>query len=127
MKSLKTIIAILLIAIIVLAAPMMRCFVSGNLNQVIFAHILLSLIAAIYIGAEPALQCALYPSNIRNTALSLAYNLSTSIFGGTTPYIMAIMVGKTGNLNFAAIYLIACASLGLIALSYAKVWQQNKA
>jgi MHS family proline/betaine transporter-like MFS transporter len=113
---------IILILIIISILPMINYFTGGNLMQVIIAHMILSILAAIYIGAEPALQCDLYPSNIRNTALSLAYNISTSVFGGTTPYVATMIMQKWQNLQFVALYIITSALLGITALySYKKI------
>lgn len=112
---------VIIVLIAVLTLPMINYFINGNLSQVIFAHVVLSTLAAVYIGAEPALQCDLYPSNIRNTALSLAYNISTSIFGGTTPYVITTIIQKWHNLQLAAIYIMISALFCMTALySYKK-------
>ncbi|KJV57497.1 sugar (and other) transporter family protein [Orientia chuto str. Dubai] len=88
----------------------------GNFNVAIFAQIAVAILAALYIGAEPAMQSALYCSNIRNTALSLSYNISVSIFGGTAPIIFEYLVQTTGSLHSVAYYIASCSVISLIGI-----------
>jgi MHS family proline/betaine transporter-like MFS transporter len=92
-------------------------FEFGNFSSIIIAQIVIAILAALYIGPEPALQAELYPTKIRSTALSVSYNTSTSIFGGTAPYMMESLV-QNGNMGSGAIYIIVCAVLSLIALYF---------
>jgi MHS family proline/betaine transporter-like MFS transporter len=112
----KRIFAAIMLLIVVLIFPMTNYLMVGNFLQVIMAHIVLSSLAALYIGVEPALQCEIYPSNIRNTALSLAYNVATTIFGGTAPFLMHILSGSLGSLYACSSYILLCSLGGLIAL-----------
>jgi MHS family proline/betaine transporter-like MFS transporter len=52
----KKIFGITIAAISILAPICSNYFVSGTFAQVVFAHITLSILAALYIGAEPALK-----------------------------------------------------------------------
>jgi MFS transporter, MHS family, proline/betaine transporter len=117
--------AIILAIIICSCSLLLRIFETGSFYEIIFAQIFLSILAACYIGPEPALQAELYPTNIRNTALSLSYNLATSIFGGTTPYIIELIVQKTGKITSCTYYIIACAVLSLIGLYFYKSRAKN--
>jgi MHS family proline/betaine transporter-like MFS transporter len=118
---------LILLAIVFLVLPMTVYFINGNLHEIICAHIVLSILAAFYIGVEPALQCELYPSNIRNTALSLAYNFATTIFGGTTPYVMQKVIKNTASLHNGGMYILCCGIASLIALKlYANRLVTNK-
>lgn len=92
----------------------------GNWNMVVFAQILLGIIAASYIGPEPALQAELYTTNIRSTAISISYNVATSLFGGTAPYIIAFLFVKIGSLSGCVIYVIITSILSLIGLYFYK-------
>lgn len=98
----------------------MDMFEQGSIRDIWIAQIILSILAALYIGAEPALQAEFYPTKIRNTALSLSYNIATSIFGGTTPYILQLLLNKTGVVTSAAYYIAGCAILSLGALYFYK-------
>lgn len=107
--------------LIILITPFMINIIENEgLCFIIIAQIILSILAAFYIGPEPALQAELYPSNIRNTALSLSYNIATSLFGGTTPLVATYLMQKTGTITSVIYYVITCAMASLIALAFYK-------
>ncbi len=109
--------ALIMLLIAILIFPMVNYLMTGAFYQVVAAHIVLSSLAALYIGSEPALQCDIYPSNIRNTALSIAYNIATSIFGGTAPFVMQILASNpSASLYPCAGYMLLCSFSGLLAL-----------
>ena len=104
--------------IIILSSTfLLESFEFGDFSSIIVAQVIIAILAAMYIGPEPALQAELYPTNIRSTALSISYNTATSVFGGTAPYIMESLV-QNGNMGSGAIYIIVCAILSLIALYF---------
>jgi MHS family proline/betaine transporter-like MFS transporter len=49
-------------------------------------------------GTGPATLPALFPTKIRAGALSVAFNISVSLFGATTPLVTAALVTATHNL-----------------------------
>jgi MHS family proline/betaine transporter-like MFS transporter len=57
--------AVILLLIALLTFPLINCFMTGDFTSVVCAHITLSILAAFYIGVEPAMQCDLYPSSVR--------------------------------------------------------------
>ncbi len=107
-------------AIMISIFSVMDMFSNGSVEGIWVAQIVLSVMAAMYIGAEPALQTELYPTNIRNTALSLSYNIATSLFGGTAPYVFHSLVYNTGMVTSASYYIVTCSFLSLIALFFYK-------
>lgn len=110
-----------LLIIIMIFTGIIDRLVIGNFGEVGFASIIVAILAALYVGAEPALQAELYPTNVRNTALSLSYNIATSLFGGTTPYLVEFFVQKSDNgdsLIFCIYYLTICTILSCLALSF---------
>jgi len=113
----RKIFVINLVIIILTSTFLLESFEFGNFSSIIIAQIIIAILAALYIGPEPALQAELYPTNIRSTALSVSYNTATSIFGGTAPYIMESLV-QNGNMGSGSIYIIVCAVLSLIALYF---------
>lgn len=109
-----------LIIIIAFSSGLVNTFENGDFRAIAIAQIILSILAAAYIGPEPALQAEFYPTNVRNTALSLSYNTATSIFGGTTPYVVAYLVQKTNLVSSCNYYIIGCTILSFIALFFYK-------
>lgn len=113
----RKIFVINLVIIILTSTFLLESFEFGNFSSIIITQIIIAILAALYIGPEPALQAELYPTNIRSTALSVSYNTATSIFGGTAPYIMESLV-QNGNMGSGSIYIIVCAVFSLIALYF---------
>ncbi len=66
------------------------------------------------IGPLAATLPAMFPTGVRYAAFAIGYNVSTSLFGGTAPFINDYLVGVTGNNFFPAYYLMAAAVIGLI-------------
>ncbi len=94
-----------------------KIFAIGSISQVIIAQILLAVIIGAYLGPEPGLQASIYPNNIRNTGLSVSYNIATSLFGGLTPYVCEkIVVLYDNNILYCNYYIVCCAITSLIAI-----------
>jgi MHS family proline/betaine transporter-like MFS transporter len=69
-------------------------------------------------SAGPATLPALFPTEIRAGALSVAFNLGVSLFGGTTPLIAQALVHATGNLLVPGFYLAAAGLVGAVAVLF---------
>lgn len=116
--SRKKIFVINLVIIIFSIPFLLSILEEGNFAICCVAQICISILAAAYIGPEPALQSEFYPTNVRNSALSLSYNIATSLFGGMTPYVIALLTLSTNTLTASAFYIIICAVISLISLYY---------
>lgn len=70
----------------------------------------------LYNGTAPALLCALFPTRVRYTALSVGYNGAVMIFGGFAPLVSTFLVRETGSPIAPSFYVAACAvvSLGVL-------------
>jgi MFS transporter, MHS family, proline/betaine transporter len=53
---------------------------------------------------------------VRYAGFAIAYNVSTSIFGGTAPAVNEWLVGETGDNLVPAYYMMAACVIGAIAL-----------
>lgn len=98
----------------------MTSFDGDSVAMVLIAQLVLSFLAASYIGPEPALLVEFYPANVRSTALAISYNASSSIFAGATPYFVALIVHYTGKMIYASWYIEGCAIMSLVGLCYFK-------
>jgi MHS family proline/betaine transporter-like MFS transporter len=110
-----------LVSVIILSTFLLIYLIeNGDIYQIWAAEMILAFFAGMYIGAEPVLQAECFPTNVRNTALSISYNIGTSVFGGTTPYLLQLLLIKTGSLMSAAYYLGICGICSLVALKFYK-------
>ncbi len=58
----------------------------------------------------------IFPRQLRAAGISLAYALTVTIFGGTTQFVIAWLVGVTGNPLAPAYYVIASSVVSVIAM-----------
>lgn len=110
----------IVIAIILMIIPITQNIESGGIASIIFYQFVLGILAAAFIAPEPALQAEFYPSNIRSTALSISYNFSTSLFGGTTPFVIAYIYNSTNSLSSCSTYIIISSFFTLVGLYFYK-------
>jgi MHS family proline/betaine transporter-like MFS transporter len=59
---------------------------------------------------------AMFPTHVRYAGFAIAYNVSTSLFGGTAPAVNEWLIGKTGDALVPAYYMMAACVVGAIAL-----------
>lgn len=64
----------------------------------------------------PSALPALFPTRIRYGALAIGFNISVSLFGGTTPLVAAWLVNSTGNLMMPAYYLMGASLIGIVSV-----------
>jgi MHS family proline/betaine transporter-like MFS transporter len=70
-------------------------------------------------STSPSTLPALFPTNVRNFAVAIGFNVSVSMFGGTTPLIAETLVSGTGNVMVPAYILIAAGLAGAVAVWFA--------
>lgn len=66
----------------------------------------------------PSLLPSLFFTNVRNGALAITYNLSASLFGGTTPLIVSWLISQTNNRLIPAYYTIFTSIIGIIMVTW---------
>ena len=63
------------------------------------------------------LYAELFPTQVRYTGVSLGFNIATIIGGGTAPFVAAWLTKITGSSMAPALYVVAAAVIGLMALA----------
>jgi MFS transporter, MHS family, proline/betaine transporter len=64
----------------------------------------------------PSTLPALFPTNVRYSAVAIGFNISVSAFGGTTPLIAETLVSGTGNVLAPAYILMATGLVGAVSV-----------
>lgn len=103
------------IALIALALPAFLLIREGGILLPAFGCAILGLLLVCFAGTAAATLPALFPTRLRYGALSIAYNISVSLFGGTTPLLASFLVEKTGNPLVPAYYLMVAGAIGLVS------------
>lgn len=104
-----------IVAMLLLALPIFQFLTHGSLQTALIAQVLFAVCLAPIAGLVPTMLAEMFVARIRNTGLSIGYNVSLAIFGGTAPLIALALVETTGKYFSPALYLIACSSISLIA------------
>ena len=76
----------------------------------------IAIIKAGYAGALPALMAEIFPTQIRGTGMSLAYNVAVTVFGGFSPFINSSLIQLTGSNLSPAFYIMMIAVLTIATL-----------
>ena len=79
-------------------------------------QVVLGLIMALYFGPMPALLSEMFPTAIRTTGMSIAYNVGVTVCGGFAPLVLAWLISATGSLTSPSIYYAAVAALSLVSV-----------
>jgi MHS family proline/betaine transporter-like MFS transporter len=102
--------------LLVLSYPLFWLLSRGDFTlclvaQCIFAVLLATLVAPLY-----ALLVELFKTRARYTALSLAFNMATALFGGSAPLLATYLVKETGDARSPGLYLMLSAVATLLVM-----------
>ncbi|MFI6580175.1 glycine betaine/L-proline transporter ProP [Embleya sp. NPDC050493] len=103
------------VGFIVLPLPCFVLIKQGDLVPIFIGLLILGLVLVCFLATMSAALPALFPTEIRSGALSVSFNISVSLFGGTTPFVAEALVDGTGNDYMPALYMMLAAAVGLVA------------
>jgi MHS family proline/betaine transporter-like MFS transporter len=106
------------VLLVIGSVPIFMLLTRRTLTSVFAGCLLLGLMYLCFDSTSPATLPALFPTDVRSGALSVAYNITVSLFGGTTPLISTALVHVTGNLLAPACYLAAAGLIGAVAVLF---------
>nr|WP_306189329.1 MULTISPECIES: MFS transporter [unclassified Streptomyces] len=104
-----------------LSIPALLLIRQGSLAAVGLGMAALGLLLVCFTAAMPSALPALFPTRCRYGSLSIGFNVSVSLFGGTTPLVVTALIGATGNMMMPAYYMMAAAVIGGFA-----VWRMSE-
>src|SRR6185503_12269018 len=103
----KKILFIGCIGLIPLSVPLLAWMGHGTVLAIVTGQFGFALLLGCFIGASPGFLVEAFPKHVRCSGLSVGYNLSMSIFGGTVPMVAVYLMKETGNVLSPAWYLAA--------------------
>ncbi len=106
------------LSLIVLAVPSILLIRTDNLVCVFLGLLIMGLSLICFSSMMPSTLPSLFPTVVRAGALAIAFNVSISLFGGTTSTVMEALISATGNLMWPAFYLMLAGAVGLVALHF---------
>ncbi|MFD4626950.1 glycine betaine/L-proline transporter ProP [Streptomyces sp. NPDC058475] len=114
-----------MLGFLVLSVPAFLLVQQGGLAAVSAGMLMLGLSLVCMLGTMSAALPALFPTQVRYGSLSVGYNLSASLFGGTTPLVITALISATGSDMMPAYYAMAAALVGVIAVACMKETAQQ--
>lgn len=106
-----------LVGLFVLVIPLYHLMGAGLVGA-IGGFVLLGLLYAPQLATISATFPAMFPTQVRFAGFALAYNVATSIFGGTAPALNSWLITRTGDPLMPAYYMMAACGVGMVALRF---------
>ena len=106
------------IGLIVLSFPAIMLIRAQSGFTIFLGLMIMGLLLICFSATMPSTLPSLFPTRVRGGALSIAFNISVSLFGGTTSLVVGALVTKTGDLNWPAYYLIATGLIGAVSIYF---------
>ena len=106
-----------LIGLFVMAVPMYLLMATG-LGGAVIGFAVLGLLYVPQLATISATFPAMFPAHVRYCGMAIAYNVSTSLFGGTAPAANDWLIHQTGSNLVPAYYMMASCVIGAIALAF---------
>lgn len=111
----KLILFLALIGFTVFSYPLFRLMFENTFTAILSSMLVFAVLEAMFQAVMPALMTESFPAKVRYTGLSVSYNFSMAIFGGTTPLICTWLVKQfDGNVWMPVYYLIFTCLIGII-------------
>lgn len=106
------------IGLIVLAIPMIALVRSQTTGGIFAGLLIMAMLLICFSSTMPSTLPTLFPTKVRGGALSIAFNVSISLFAGTTSVVVGALVSLTGDLNWPAYYLIIAGCIGVVSVLF---------
>jgi MHS family proline/betaine transporter-like MFS transporter len=104
------------VSMVVFAIPSVMLIRNNTTTSVFAGLMIMGLMVVFFAATMPSTLPALFPTDIRQGSLSIAYNVSVSLFGGTVAYVMTALISATHDLMWPAYYLMIAGAIGSIAV-----------
>lgn len=101
---------------LLLSIPCLLLIRHGTTVAIFGGALVLGMMLVCFTSTMPSALPALFPTGVRYGSLSLGFNVSVSLFGGTTPLVVNALIKATGSTLAPAYYLMAAAIIGGIAV-----------
>ncbi|WP_433063250.1 MFS transporter [Dactylosporangium sp. CS-033363] len=102
--------------LVVGAVPAFLVIRERTVPSAVIGCLLVALMYVCFDSTMPGTLPALFPTDVRAGALSISYNISVSLFGGTTPFVTTALVDATDNLLVPGFILAAGGAIGAVAV-----------
>lgn len=104
-----------IISLMVVAYPVFWLLTQHDIYLALAGEVLFAMAAGFLTGLIPTTLAEMFDTYNRNMGISISYNVSLALFGGTAPLVAIALVASTHNIFAPAWYLISFATIAFIA------------
>ena len=104
------------VGLVVLGLPMILLIRQQTGVAIFFGLLIMGLLLICFSATMPSTLPTLFPTEVRGAGLSIAFNVSVSLFAGTTSVVVGALVGATGDLNWPGYYLVIAGVIGCVSV-----------
>lgn len=120
----KRVLTMSAVVILIVSYPLFAHLIqSPTFGTLLTFQVIFGVLIAAYTGPILALFTEMFPSRVRTTGLSLAYNGAVTIFGGFASFIITWLAQATGDARSASYYVIFAAVVSLLGTRLMKPYQ----
>ncbi|MFC3076562.1 MFS transporter [Phenylobacterium terrae] len=106
-----------LVGLFLLVIPLYH-LMAGSLLGAVVGFAALGLLYAPQLATISATFPAMFPTQVRFAGFAVAYNVATSLFGGTAPALNSWLIERTGDQLTPAYYMMGACVVGMVALRF---------
>jgi MHS family proline/betaine transporter-like MFS transporter len=101
---------------LVFSYPAFWLLSQGSIPTTLAGLAIIGFFLVCYLAVVGSTLPAIFDTRIRYAGFAISYNISTSLFGGTAPLVIGLLVDRTGNNYMPAFYLMAAAAVSIIPM-----------
>jgi MHS family proline/betaine transporter-like MFS transporter len=114
-----------MLGFLVFSVPAFLLVKQGSVVAVAGGLLILGLSLVCFLATMSAALPALFPTHVRYGSLAIGYNVSTSLFGGTAPFVVTWLISVTDNDLMPAYYSTVAALVGMVAVFFMRETSQR--
>ncbi|MBJ3775663.1 MFS transporter [Acuticoccus mangrovi] len=99
---------------VLLCVPLWALMHTAEPIRVVAAQAGFALIVGITAGVAPVIMTEIASTRTRVTVLSIGYNVTLALFGGTAPIVAAYLIARTADDYMPAYYILATSAVSLV-------------
>jgi MFS transporter, MHS family, proline/betaine transporter len=101
---------------LVLSYPAFLLMSHGSVVQTAIGMALMAFLLVLLLSVIGSTLPAMFPTRVRYGSFAIGYNLSTSAFGGTAPFVITALIKATGSNMVPAYYLMGAAVIAAVPI-----------
>jgi len=106
-----------LVGLFVLVVPLYHLMATSFAGAIV-GFVVLGLLYAPQLATISATFPAMFPTQVRFAGFAVAYNVATSLFGGTAPALNSWLISRIGDQAIPAYYMMVACLIGMVALVF---------